>query len=168
MREQSVSFTLLDLHPTSSIPALDHVESDQLLNQSHPKLIYEIAPVTEVFTLFFAARCQRLVTCGMPAITTNLRAMDGIDLAVSFVTGTKMFFLQSGKVTVENQNGELIATLEDGSYFGELALLMTCKRNATVRAKVHCSVFTLGFEDFHEVSGFVHSSDSFSFRVLSF
>lgn len=79
-----------------------------------------------------------------------------------------MFFLQSGKVTVENQNGELIATLEDGSYFGELALLMTCKRNATVRAKIHCSVFTLGFEDFHEVSvcriQFVYPSDSFRVR----
>ncbi|XP_003739592.1 potassium/sodium hyperpolarization-activated cyclic nucleotide-gated channel 2 [Galendromus occidentalis] len=74
------------------------------------------------------------------------------DVIVSEGTiGTKMFFLQSGKVTVENQNGDLIATLGDGSYFGELALLMTCKRNATVRAKVHCSVFTLGFEDFHEV-----------------
>lgn len=85
-----------------------------------------------------------------------------------FLAGTKMFFLQSGKVSVENQNGDPIATLEDGSYFGELALLMTCKRNATVRAKTHCSVFTLGFEDFHEVSvcktQFICPSDSACFR----
>ncbi|XP_022670325.1 potassium/sodium hyperpolarization-activated cyclic nucleotide-gated channel 2-like isoform X2 [Varroa jacobsoni] len=74
------------------------------------------------------------------------------DVIVSEGTiGTKMFFLQTGKVSVLNQDGRSLATLEDGSYFGELCLLIQCKRNAIVKAKTHCSIFTLGYEEFHEV-----------------
>ncbi|OQR74347.1 potassium/sodium hyperpolarization-activated cyclic nucleotide-gated channel 2-like [Tropilaelaps mercedesae] len=75
------------------------------------------------------------------------------DVIVSEGTiGTRMFFLQAGKVSVLDQDAHVLTTLEDGSYFGELCLLLRCKRNATVKAKTHCCVFTLGYEDFHEVS----------------
>ncbi|XP_003746241.2 potassium/sodium hyperpolarization-activated cyclic nucleotide-gated channel 2 [Galendromus occidentalis] len=74
------------------------------------------------------------------------------DLITKFGTlGSNMFFIQSGKVTVANEYGKILTTLGGGMYFGELSILVPCKRNATVRAKTHCSLLELRSEDFHQV-----------------
>ncbi|OQR69847.1 potassium/sodium hyperpolarization-activated cyclic nucleotide-gated channel 4-like [Tropilaelaps mercedesae] len=74
------------------------------------------------------------------------------DVIVSFGTvGSNMFFIQSGRVTVANEDGRIMATLGAGMYFGELSLIVASKRNATVRARTHCSLLELSRENFDQV-----------------
>ncbi len=43
------------------------------------------------------------------------------------------------------------AELDDGKVFGELSLLVTKKRQATVRALTYCAIYTLDKHDFSKV-----------------
>ena len=43
-----------------------------------------------------------------------------------------MYVIKSGKVAVE-MDGKFIATLEEGEFFGEMALMLHEPRNATIR-----------------------------------
>jgi CRP-like cAMP-binding protein len=58
-----------------------------------------------------------------------------------------MFFLSLGTVEVI-VNGANIATLQEGSAFGETALLCNEKRNASIRALTYCDVHKLSKIDF--------------------
>ncbi|XP_018495208.2 potassium/sodium hyperpolarization-activated cyclic nucleotide-gated channel 2 [Galendromus occidentalis] len=74
------------------------------------------------------------------------------DIIVAYGTvGEKMFFIQSGEVTVLNHDGDILATLHEGQHFGELSILTRCERNATVKAATHCRCLTLDTADFHHV-----------------
>jgi len=42
----------------------------------------------------------------------------------------------------------VIASLKDGDFFGEIALLEHRTRSASVRAAVYCDLYRLGKEDF--------------------
>ncbi len=60
--------------------------------------------------------------------------------------GDRFYIIVRGIVEVtreENNQKQLIATLEDGDYFGEIALLKDIPRTATVTAKVPTIVFAL-------------------------
>jgi hypothetical protein len=61
--------------------------------------------------------------------------------------GECMFFLSSGSVQVI-VTGSVVATLHEGSPFGETALLLNEKRNASVRALTYCDVYKLSKEHF--------------------
>ncbi|XP_003742439.1 potassium/sodium hyperpolarization-activated cyclic nucleotide-gated channel 1 [Galendromus occidentalis] len=63
--------------------------------------------------------------------------------------GTKMYFLQSGRVHILSDDGPL--WLREGSYFGEMCLLTQCERKASVKAETYCSAFSLSMENFNEV-----------------
>ena len=50
--------------------------------------------------------------------------------------GTEMYFIQSGLVEVLTQHRQfMIKVLADGCYFGDVSLLLGCKRTASIRAK---------------------------------
>ena len=51
-----------------------------------------------------------------------------------------MYFIDSGILGVYSQTDELLAELGEGSFFGEIALLLNRKRSATVRALTWCDV----------------------------
>ncbi len=60
------------------------------------------------------------------------------------VQGLGMYIILTGKVAVINEpTGQVIAELEKGEFFGELALLDESPRSAAAVAKTHCSM--LGF-----------------------
>lgn len=62
-----------------------------------------------------------------------------------------MYVIKSGKVDVLRDN-EVIASLEDGDYFGEMGLLLHERRSATVRAMSDTlSTYFLSKEDFEKV-----------------
>ncbi|OQR76355.1 potassium/sodium hyperpolarization-activated cyclic nucleotide-gated channel 4-like, partial [Tropilaelaps mercedesae] len=65
--------------------------------------------------------------------------------------GTRMYFLQSGNVTVVLQNGTVVAHLKDGAYFGEMCLLLQKRRTASVVAMAYCSLYSLSHQDFTEL-----------------
>eukprot|EP00762_Andalucia_godoyi_P006348 ANDGO_05834.mRNA.1 Cyclic nucleotide-gated cation channel subunit A len=69
-------------------------------------------------------------------------------------TGKEMFFLSKGRVEVTNADGTIVfATLPEGAFFGEIALLSSAKRNANIRAGKDCvcEVYRLTKQDFDAV-----------------
>lgn len=70
-------------------------------------------------------------------------------------TGENMYFICRGKVEVTSRDGKTIyATLSDGNFFGEAALLTSQPRNASVRAVEYCDMYMLDKESFERVLGF--------------
>ncbi|TPX67285.1 hypothetical protein CcCBS67573_g07556 [Chytriomyces confervae] len=65
-------------------------------------------------------------------------------------TGYDMFFILSGKLDVIIR-GELVVSLYDGSYIGEVALISKGLRTASVLAAKPSVLYRLSHSDFHEV-----------------
>jgi len=58
--------------------------------------------------------------------------------------GDQMYFITAGAVEVLGDvSSDVLATLGPGSYFGEMALLSSEPRNASVRAREYCEMYTL-------------------------
>ena len=68
--------------------------------------------------------------------------------------GDKFFILERGKATVwrsdDNQVEKKIDEKGPGQYFGEVALVSSAPRNATVRAETPVSTLTLDYSDFNQ------------------
>ena len=64
--------------------------------------------------------------------------------------GNSMFFVQSGSVDIELPTGETLRVRE-GTFLGELALFMSCRRTASVRAHTEVEVQVLTREVFDSV-----------------
>lgn len=65
-------------------------------------------------------------------------------------SGHEFYLILSGSATV-NRNGEDIAQLSPGSYFGEMALLDQGTRSATVTANVDTELVVIGQREFSAV-----------------
>ncbi|GFR48528.1 hypothetical protein Agub_g10423 [Astrephomene gubernaculifera] len=61
--------------------------------------------------------------------------------------GHEMYFITKGHVAVLNDNGEMLAVLHKGGFFGELALLATARRTAQCVALCHCDLTLLMAHD---------------------
>lgn len=66
--------------------------------------------------------------------------------------GDSLYFIQSGAVEIVTRDGNVVATLGDGSFFGEMALVSEKPRTATVRATTFCDAYLLHKEAFDRVS----------------
>ncbi|CAL5223621.1 g6162 [Coccomyxa viridis] len=63
----------------------------------------------------------------------------------------EMYFIKSGAVQVEVNEG-VVTVLKKGSYFGEIGLLRTCRRTASIRAiSENVDLFVLSKDDFDNV-----------------
>jgi glucose-6-phosphate 1-dehydrogenase len=65
--------------------------------------------------------------------------------------GAEMYLISRGEVEVIDDNGQVRAKLSEGNCFGELALLFSEPRTATVRAKTVCDLFVLGRAEFMRI-----------------
>jgi glucose-6-phosphate 1-dehydrogenase len=65
--------------------------------------------------------------------------------------GSEMYLISCGEVEVIDAHGHVAATLGEGNFFGEISLLTSSPRNATVRAKSYCDFFVLNKADFARV-----------------
>jgi glucose-6-phosphate 1-dehydrogenase len=65
--------------------------------------------------------------------------------------GRAMYIIARGEVEVINDAGEVVATLGEGNYFGEISLLLSEPRTATVRASAYSDCFMLDKADFNRV-----------------
>lgn len=65
--------------------------------------------------------------------------------------GDSMYFIQSGAVEILTADGKPIATLSEGAFFGEMALIFDNTRSATARSKSYCDVYCLSKESFQRV-----------------
>ncbi|KAF0692502.1 Aste57867_16424 [Aphanomyces stellatus] len=61
--------------------------------------------------------------------------------------------LSSSKLPVAHEEEMVLKTLSQGDYFGEISLLMNCKRTANVRAQTFVELCALSRDDFDEISG---------------
>jgi CRP-like cAMP-binding protein len=71
--------------------------------------------------------------------------------------GRDMYIVRTGQVVVERggQNGAaplLLATLSNGDFFGEMAVIDIQPRSATVRATEETTLFSLSNRDLHHLS----------------
>lgn len=66
--------------------------------------------------------------------------------------GLNMYFISRGIVEVIDEDKEhVIATLTDGNFFGEMALVFSAPRNASIKALDYCDLYTLDKETFDKV-----------------
>ncbi len=68
--------------------------------------------------------------------------------------GYDMFFISKGSVDVVSADGTTVyATLSDGQFFGEIALLLSMPRTASIIAKGYCDLYSLDKETFDMILG---------------
>ncbi len=66
--------------------------------------------------------------------------------------GYEMYFISKGLVDVVSEDDSLVyATLGTGSFFGEIALLLSVPRNASIKAREYCDCYSLDKETFERV-----------------
>jgi glucose-6-phosphate 1-dehydrogenase len=65
--------------------------------------------------------------------------------------GRELYLIACGEVEVLDGSGNVTATLGEGDFFGEISLLTSAPRNATVRAKSYCDCFVLDKSEFTRV-----------------
>lgn len=70
--------------------------------------------------------------------------------------GDKFYIIVAGVVEVSyfdknTKQKKVIATLSDGDYFGEIALLYNRRRNATITTKGVCILLTLNYQQYYKV-----------------
>ena len=66
--------------------------------------------------------------------------------------GDYLYIITKGSVAVikdPNNTTQHTATLGPGDYFGEMALLNSTRRNATIKCLEQCDIVSLRTEDFH-------------------
>jgi len=84
------------------------------------------------------------------------RLVDEVDVPAGHVlmtqgrTGGEYFVIVSGTVRVE-RDGVRIATLKDGDFLGEIALVDEGPRSATVTAETPLRLLVVGHREFHSL-----------------
>jgi glucose-6-phosphate 1-dehydrogenase len=63
----------------------------------------------------------------------------------------ELFIIDGGQVEIIDRQGRVKAELSAGKVFGELSLLVTKQRRATVRAVSYCCIYTLDKGDFAKI-----------------
>jgi len=62
-----------------------------------------------------------------------------------------MYFISRGNLEVVDSSGQVIGSLSDGDFFGEMALLEKRRRMGAVRALDYCDLYELSYEAFHRI-----------------
>jgi len=65
--------------------------------------------------------------------------------------GTEMYFLDKGNAEAITADGTVLATIPEGGFFGEIAILYDCVRTASVVAVTPVDIFSLKREEFEQV-----------------
>jgi voltage-gated potassium channel len=77
--------------------------------------------------------------------------------------GDEMFFVQRGAVEVLESDGKTVrAVLSEGEFFGEIALIKSVERTATIRARDYCDLYSLHKNEFEMV---LHKYPDFETRL---
>lgn len=63
------------------------------------------------------------------------------------VVGSAMYIIKSGMIRIYNEQAD-VASLGEGDFFGEMALIEDQPRNASAETLSDCEIFVLNKEDF--------------------
>lgn len=106
------------------------------------KMQAQIGPLMETVP-FFAAASDEFIRDVVPGLEC-LEFDKGEVVFRRGDVGEAMFFLTRGRVEVVAKDGQTqLATLNEGSYFGELAILKEIRRTATFRVLEACELYEL-------------------------
>jgi CRP-like cAMP-binding protein len=65
--------------------------------------------------------------------------------------GTAIYFVEQGEADVRTDGGQETQTVGPGDTFGEIALVLTGQRTASVRARTPMRLLSLGGQDFERI-----------------
>lgn len=65
--------------------------------------------------------------------------------------GTCLYLIHSGQIEITTGEGQHIAFLNEGSVFGEIALISDGPRTASARAKTYCDLYVLEKAEFDQI-----------------
>ena len=65
--------------------------------------------------------------------------------------GAAIYFVEQGEADVQSESGEVTEVLGPGDTFGEIALLLTGERTATVVARTPMRLLSLSDQDFQRI-----------------
>ena len=77
--------------------------------------------------------------------------------------GSSMFVLEQGRVAVLKSwvdQSKVLAYLDSGDCFGEMALIEMCPRSASIQAAEDCTALELSFDSLHEL--YQHDLEQFT------
>jgi CRP-like cAMP-binding protein/Fe-S-cluster-containing hydrogenase component 2 len=86
----------------------------------------------------------------LTALLQNNRYPRGSVVVEEGSSADALYLLESGQVVIERQ-GQAIATLEDGDFFGEMSLLSDQPHSATVRTMTQAAILALPADEFHRL-----------------
>lgn len=66
--------------------------------------------------------------------------------------GDKFYLVIDGLLIAE-KNGKKVYEYKKGDYFGELALMKECKRQASIRCQTAAKVYSIGRKEFKRMLG---------------
>jgi voltage-gated potassium channel len=76
----------------------------------------------------------------------------GDTIVIAGEVGFQMYFISQGSVDVLSADEKTVyATLTAGQFFGEISLLLSMPRTATIRAREYCDLYRLDKENFDRV-----------------
>jgi MFS family permease len=128
--------TLLDVDRHATVPVVE-------INLLRSLPLFSMLPATQVEAL---ARTLELTEVGA-----------GVDVIVQGDEGDRFFVIADGEIEVL-RDGVVVASLERGDGFGEIALLHGVARTATCRARTRATLFALERTDFlTAVTGHPHA-----------
>ena len=79
------------------------------------------------------------------------QAAAGEQLITKGEVGRELYLIEQGEVEVLDDAGKVIRVLTDGDVFGEVGVLMSTPRNATIRTKVQTDLYVLAKSDFSRI-----------------
>lgn len=108
------------------------------------------------------SQCSRRELAEVAAVADEIDLRAGKELTRQGRPGREFFVLVEGEADVQ-QNGRKIATLKGGDFFGEIALVSSKPRTATVVANTPVRVLVLTDRSFKRV---LERSPSIQLKVL--
>ncbi len=87
----------------------------------------------------------------LAAATNELEIEAGATVITLDDYGTAIYFVEQGKADVLNDGGEVTHALGPGDTFGEIGLLLTGQRTATVVARTPMRLLSLSGPDFERI-----------------
>jgi len=129
------------------------ITGQRLFDTLNPTVRYEIAEHLHREMVKNAPLFQACHPFFIKDIVTRLRAevyMKGENIIEEGDTGQEMFFVSRGTVDIMVKRVK-VTVIEEGGFFGEIALLLRTRRTAAARANTICELQVLTKHDFNSV-----------------
>ncbi|HEY2383937.1 MAG TPA: ATP-binding cassette domain-containing protein [Terriglobia bacterium] len=146
--------------------------ADRIINMVDGRIFSDVQVAESVRICEFLTKCRvfsSLSATGLSDIADKVLhewTPSGAPIVRQGDQGDKFYIIRSGSAAVYREEGGqkvLVATLGEGEFFGEAALVTGEPRNATVMATTDTELYTLGKEDFHIA---IEASPTFKEQLL--